>query len=289
MGDDPPTLKGVLNMITSGLIAIDDGGHSTCVVTKDTQVKFPSIKGRYGDRNLTETYGKFDYIVEYKGEKYVMGTLAKYDCKLPLQMHTRTKQHLFFDLSTLVAIHQFGFASNYLVTSVPISMHKEEEKFGRIERLLGDHTITVNGRTKTFNVMDVKVAPETAVAFWCEEHEGKSRYIDLGSRTIGYATTILEDGVTRFIDTESNTFNGKGLEALNDDYDQRALADFICGRLISMWDINDKVYLLGGGALDPQLVEAIRFYFPNAVPLKNPQMANAIGMYNLGRVAYNMA
>lgn len=276
-------------MLNSGVIAIDNGGNSTCVVTKDVQEKFPSVKGKYGNRTLTEVSGKYDYIVEYKDERYVMGTLAKYDCKYPLQMHTDTKQHLFFDLSILVAIHQFGFGTNYVVTSVPISMHKDDEKFGIIERLLGSHTITVNGHRKTFNIMDVKVAPETAVAFWVDEPTGKNRFIDLGSRTIGFATTLYEDGINRFIDSESGTINGKGLEALGDDYDQQALADLICGRLVSMWKKNDNVYLLGGGALDDNLVSSIREYFPKAKVMENPQMANAIGMYLLGRIVYDMA
>ena|SRR5690606_7363668 len=275
--------------MNSGVIAIDNGGNSTCIVTKDTQEKFPSVKGYYGNRTLTEVSGKYDYIVDYKGEKYVMGTLAKYDCKYPLQMHTDTKQHLFFDLSTLVAIHQFGYTVNYVVTSVPITMHKDDEKFGIIERLIGDHTITVNGRKKSFQIMDIKVAPETAVAFWVNEPEGKNRFIDLGSRTIGYATTLYEDDINRFIDSESGTFKGKGLEALSDDYNQQALADYICGRLISMWNTNDNVYLLGGGALDNELVKHIIRYFPKAQVIKNPQMANAVGMYLLGRIAYNMA
>ena len=136
--------------------------------------------------------------------------------------------------------------------------------------------------------MDVKVAPETAVAFWIKEPQGKARFIDLGSRTIGYATTILDEGITRFIDTESGTINGKGLEALGEDYDQKALADFICGRLLAIWNQADTVYLLGGGALDDSLVNYIKYYFPNSVVLDNPQMANALGMYLLGRVAYNI-
>lgn len=275
-------------MLNSGLIAVDDGGNSTCVITKDRQEKFPSVKGLYGNRTLTDVKGKHDYIVDYKGERYVMGDLAKFDCQYPLQMHTDTKQNIFFDLSTLVAIHQFGFASNFLITCVPISMHNEKEKLGRISRLLGSHTITVNGYTKTFNIMDVKVAPETAVAFWINEPQGKARFIDLGSRTIGYATTICSDGITRFIDTESGTFKGKGLEALDSDYDHKGLSDYICGRLIANWNEDDTVYLLGGGALDNKLVDSIRRYFPKADIMPNPQMANAIGMYLLGRVAYDM-
>lgn len=276
-------------MLQSGLISVDDGGNSTCVVTKNAQEKFPSVKGLYGKRTLTDVSGKYDYIVDYKGERYAMGTLAKYDCKYPMQMHTSTKQHLFFDLSVLVAIHQFGYSTNYLVTSVPISMHNENEKYGRISRLLGEHTIVVNGISKTFNIMDVKVAPETAVAFWLKEQEGKSRYIDIGSRTVGYATTIYEDGMTRFIDTESGTFAGKGLEALGDNYEQKALADLICGKLMVDWNEDDVVYLLGGGALDKKLVSSIKGYFPKAEVIDNPQMANAKGMYVLGRQVFDLA
>lgn len=275
--------------LSSGLIAIDDGGFSTCVVTRSGQEKFPSVKGLYGNRTLTEVNGKYDYIVEYKGKKYVMGTLAKYDCATPMQMHTNSKQHDFFDLSVLVAIHQFGYSQNYVIVSVPISMHNEKEKYGRIARLLGDHTIVVNGKSKTFNIMDVKVAPETAVAFWIKEQQGKTRFIDLGSRTIGYATTVLEDGTTRFIDTESGTFHGKGLEALGTEYDQQGLADYICGRLVANWKGSDVVYLLGGGALDDELVSSIKEYFPKAQVIDNPQMANVHGMYLLGRAVYDLA
>ncbi len=276
-------------MLTQGVIAVDNGGHSTGVMTRDTIEVFPSVKGLYGERKVSSTVGKYDYVVEYKGKKYVMGTLAKYDCDLPLQMHTDTKQNLFFDLSILTSIHQFGFSNNYLITSVPIIMHDDAEKNGLIKRLRGEHSIIVNGYRKTFNIMDVKVAPETAVAFWVDEPYGKSRFIDLGSRTIGYATTLNEDGLTRFIDSESGTFKGKGLEALSTGYNQEGLADYICGRLTSRWSENDVVYLLGGGALDKELVKHISKYFPKAKVMTNPQLTNTLGMYLLGRKAYDMA
>lgn len=272
-----------------GTVAIDDGGSSTCVVLRDRIEKFPSVKGFYGkERNLTSAQGKYDFVVEYQGERYVAGSLAKYDCALPLQMNTKSKQHLFYDLSVLIAIHQYGYADNHLVVSVPIKMHNTDEKNGRLDRLKGQHTIKVNGYTKTFNISDVRIAPETASAYWINEPKGKSRYIDIGSRTIGYATTVNEDGINRYIDTESGTFWGKGLEALDNQYDPKGLADFICGNLIKSWDRDDSVYLLGGGALDSDLVEQIQNYFPNAVVMDNPQMSNALGMYELGKIAFKM-
>ncbi len=274
--------------LSNGVVAVDNGGNSTCIVTRSGKEIFPSVKGLYGNRTLTDVSGKHDYIVDYKEKRYVMGTLAKYDCRYPLQMHTDTKRNIFFDLSVLVAIHQFGYSSNYVVVSVPINMHNDDEKYGIIERLVGNHTLSVNGYRKTFTIMDVKVAPETAVAFWVEEPKGKSRFIDLGSRTMGYATTLYEDGVNRFIDSESGTFRGKGLEALNNIHEQEELADYMCGRLVSIWDYNDDVYILGGGALDNSLIDNIKKYFHKAKVMDDPQMVNAIGMYMLGRIVYDI-
>lgn len=270
-----------------GVVAVDDGGSSTCVVTKDSLDWFPSIKGYYGERNLTALTGKHDFIVEYRGETYAMGTLAQYDCAMPIQMHTDSKQHDFFDLSVLVAIHQYGYLSNDVIVCVPIRMHNEKEKQGRYARLKGSHTVTVNDIKKTFSINDVRVAPESAVAYWVNEPKGKNRFLDLGSRTIGYATTVNIDGNIRFIDTESDTLFGKGIEALSENYSPKGLADFICGRLSRVWDSQDKVYSLGGGALDSELIVNIAKYFPNLEIMENPKMANAIGMYNLGRVAFN--
>lgn len=268
---------------TTGLIAIDDGGSSTCVATKYGYEKFYSVKGLYGERHLTQATSKYDFIVEYLGEKYVMGSLAKYDCALPMEMHTESKNNLFFDLSVLVAIHQYGYMSNYVVTSTPVEMFTKEEQEQRIASLRRSHTLTVNGVTKTFAITDLKLAAETASAFWINEPKGKSRFIDLGSRTIGYATTLNEDGVIRFLDTESGTYFGKGLEALEKNYTPKSLADYVGGRLVKSWGKNDKVYLLGGGALREDLVENIKRYFPNAEVMDDPQMANVKGMYILGR------
>ncbi|MGE7840791.1 ParM/StbA family protein [Lysinibacillus sp. NPDC093712] len=215
--------EGILSV--AGVVAIDDGGSSTCVVTKDIKENFPSVKGYYGKRNLTEITHKHDFIVEYKGHSYVAGMLAKYDCTMPLQMHTESKQHDFYDLSVLIAIHQYGYASNSIVVSTPIKSYSIQERDGRLKRLKGSHTISVNGVSKTFAIADVKVAPETASAFWINEPQGKTRYIDFGSRTIGVATTLKENDIVRFIDTESDTFFGKGIEALEEDYNPRGLAD----------------------------------------------------------------
>lgn len=277
-----------MNAQDIGVVSVDNGGHSTCVVTKNNEEMFFSVKGLYGERTLTTTNGKHDFVVEYLDEKYVMGNLGRYDCAMPIEMHTKSKQHLFYDLSTLVGIHQYGFSSNYLISSVPIKMHNDNEKSGIIERLRKTHTITVNGITRTFTIDDVKIAPESAVAYWLKEPKGKTRWLDLGSRTINFSTTLNEDGIIRFIDTESGTFFGKGLEALDEQYNAKGLADYIYGRLIKIWNVDDKIYLLGGGCFDESLILFIKKYFANAEVMENPKMANAKAMYRLGVNAFGI-
>lgn len=273
-------------MLNSGVIAIDNGGNSTCVRTATTCDWFPSARSHFGNRNMLETPSEKDFVVEYKGKKRVMGEIAEFDSTLIEECHDKTKANEYFELSIMVAIHKYGFSANYLVVDVPINIHNKEEKEAIIERLKGEHVITVNGITKSFKIMDVRVAPETAVAFWVNKPKGKSRFLDLGSRTIGYATTYNDGKIVRFIDSESGTFNDAGL-AIQKDYE--FLADYLLGKLTSMWDKNDKIYLLGGGALEEELVNALKQRFPNLEVMENPKTVNAEGMYNLGCKLYELS
>jgi hypothetical protein len=273
----------------SGLISIDNGGYSTCIKTKNVLEVFPSVKGYYGDRTITEAVGKYDYIVEYENEKFVMGNIAKYDCDLKLKMFSESKQDIFFDLSILVAIHQFGYAINYIVVSVPIAQHTDTEKQGIVKRLVKNHTITVNGQTKTFNIAQCTVSPETVSAFWINRPYGKSQWLDIGSRTLGYGAVLYDNGACRFLDSESGTFHGKGLEILQQKQSDKAIAKFIQGNLSHIWKKDDVINVHGGGALKPTLVDCLLEHYPNLSIVPNPQTANARGMYELGKMIYKMA
>lgn len=276
-------------MLNSGVIAIDNGGNSTCIRTSNVNDWFPSARSAFGNRNIIETPSNKDFIVEYKGSKYVMGEIAEIDSRLKIVSNDKTKDNLYFELSVMVAIHRYGFSTNYLVVDVPINTHNADEKERVIKRLKGEHTITVNGNTRTFNIMDVTVSPETAVAFWVDKPKEKARFLDIGSRTVGYATTYNDGKVVRFIDTESGTFNDAGLSIISKDFNNEQFADFLFGELTSVWDKNDKIYLLGGGALDESLVNTLKERFPNLEVMKNPKMANAEGMYNLGCRIYELS
>jgi len=275
---------------TVGILGIDNGGSSTCVVTKNHYEWFPSVKSLYGERTLTVPKGNKDYVIEYKNEKYIGGFLAKYDSAMPLQFHSESKQNLFFDLSILIAIHQFGYLDNYVVTCCPVSMHNDSEKLGIRNRLVGSHTIKVNGITRTFRISDLKVVPEGAAAFWTFEPAKISRFLDIGSRTVNFVSVMNENGVTRYLDTQSGTFFGQGIEALDGNYNPKGLADFLAGRLFAKkWKSDDEqIYVLGGGANDDLLVESLREHFPHINVLDDPVMANAKGLYVLAKHAYQM-
>lgn len=267
-----------------GVIAIDNGGHSTCVVTSSVLKMFPSAKGECMEMPLENRTDPYDFIMELNDRKYVGGTLA-YETELPLQMHSDSKQHIFYDLSILTAIHQWGYDMNYVVTCIPIEMMKQQgEKDGIRERLVGEWKFTVNGETKHFKIADVKVAPETVVPFWIKKPPGKSRWIDWGSRTIGYGTTINDGENMKFVNIESGTFMKKGLEAINSS--PESLADFVAGRLLAKWDKNDIVYHVGGGAKNEKLMNAIKTHFPNSEIHEQPQSATAKGLYILGKEVY---
>lgn len=271
---------------SEGLLAIDNGGHSTCVMTADEIRKFPSAKGVYHERSLVNDQGVYDFIIQLNNSKYFAGTLAR-ESYLPLQMHTSTKQHLFYDLSILTAVHQFGYDSNYLSVSVPIKMHTKEEKEGIRSRLMNDWVFTVNGVTKHFTIENVIVCPESAVSYWNDDLYGLVRYVDFGSRTINFASVESDGENMRFIDNESGTFFGRGLEAMEGLPNLESLSDFVAGRLLSKWSQSDNVILIGGGALNQNIVERFTSYFPNTIVHEDPQLATVKGMYALGRSVFD--
>lgn len=269
-------------------IVIDDGGSNTKCMTKNGIEVFPSVKGIYGNRTLTQVKSKYDFIVEHNGDKYVAGSLALYDCDFPIKMFSRSKQHEFFDLSVLISVHQYGGYNNRILISVPVEVHTEDEKRGRRRRLLGSHTLTVNGVTKTFLISEVGVSAESTAAYWINQESGESFFIDIGSRTINYCKVVNINGECRLIDTSSGTFFDKGLESLGNAFNAKALADYICGQLMAKWSQDVKVNILGGGALNEELVNRIKTYFPNAVVMDEPLTANVKGMFVLAEVAYGM-
>jgi hypothetical protein len=270
-------------MLSEGLVAIDNGGYSTCVATKSGVFSFPSSKGLYKKRTLESTHGNFDYVLEFNGEKFLMGTLAS-ESKFPLQMHTLTKANNFYDLSVYMSLALVGYDINKIIVSVPISQHTEHEKTEIVHRLLGPKEVILNGKLFNFHINEVKIAPETVTAFWCDRPLGKTRWIDWGSRTIGYGTTIYEGKDLKFLDKESGTFEKFGIDAKRlEEVEEHSLADYVGGMLTALWDKEDQVFHIGGGVNRTGVMERMKTYFKNSEISDEADLVLVKGMYILGR------
>lgn len=266
----------------SYFLAIDNGGYSTCVREGNNFHVLPSAKGMYKEMNLRSKHGDFDYILEVEGKKYMMGTLAV-ESKFPLEMYTDSKANMFYELSVLLAVFLYGKKDNVIMVSVPISRHNEEEKEIIKRRLEKKWEVVVNGKKKAFEISKVLVAPETVSAFWVDTPRGKTRWVDWGSRTVGYGTTINNSNEMKFINKESGTFEKEGMGAKSVEREEvEYLAEYVAGKLLALWDREDRVINIGGGLFKGDIVKFMKGYFPNSGTVNNPQTYLVDGMYKLG-------
>jgi plasmid segregation protein ParM len=274
------------------IMGIDPGNRRTKVVTPHGAYMFESSMGEYRERKLIERYGDDDMVFEYKGKKWFAGTIAQYECEFGGSRKGASKAHEEAKLRILLAIHRYSDdVENDIVVGQPITSHTEEEKKKIIEMLTGEeHRLAVdygNGFIeKRIVIRNVAVAAEGSSAILCQPEEEQVRIIDIGSGTINYATVLN----MRYIDRDSDTARF-GMET-NKTNDLEALARRICNTALDKWHENDKVLLIGGGAIP--LEKEIKKYFPNAKVLKprhkgtvlDPSFANAVAFYKIGEIHF---
>lgn len=257
------------------ILGIDAGNYHTKVVSDKRIFKFPSDIGEYRQLNLDVNHGEYDMVVEYHGQKYFAGTLAKYESEFGSTTYGDSKAHLDAKLRVLIAVYLAckDVLNVQIVTGQPIGKHREKTKIKRM--LEGMHTLTINGLTKRFTIERVEVAPEGAAAYWTFKQGGKIRIIDVGSGTINCATIL--DG--RYVDRESFTLPfGVNTTQLGVEY----LSKGILRTITSKWNDQSPIYVIGGSA------EKIAPYLrAKLLPIKyHPLFANAIGFYEIGARLY---
>lgn len=279
----------MLQEVTTGVIAIDNGGSYTKVLNHTmTQVeRFHSRQIPVFDLGIAgETFNsKFDFEVEWNGESFYVGRIAERETNaLPIKGFTDSKSTDFFILNALIAIHQYGFDENYVVIDIPIEQYKISiERQNVQQRLEGKHTLKINGNTKSFSVKSVAVMAECINAFWVDQPYGTTRWLDLGSRTINFATLKREGTEVDAIESESGTLPF-GLEKINI-RNYATFAKSLEGQLGQYnWKKDDEIYIVGGGALinNGVIADELRQRFPNSVVVDDPQGIQARGMLLLG-------
>lgn len=288
--------KSTSKTMTSGIIAIDNGGYNTKVLSGNLSEPIViSSKKAFGHNNLSlgASYPEGTYKVLWNDEYYFFGSLLHESTSF-MNGFVNTKSKDYFILSALHAIALWGYDINYVVTSVPIARYTLEETEKITQRLLGKHSLVINDVEHVFTVKDVLVAPETSSAFFAETPDGYTRWLDLGSRTIGYATinADLESDSWFPIERESGTIEKEGLDITRIAEEAKTVRDFeryvesFSTELNRSWKDDDVVIVFGGGALIPKLVEAVQNIYVNAVVPNEPHLLQVRGLYNLATLHF---
>ncbi len=269
------------------IIGVDAGNYQVKVVHGKGVDMFPSDLGEYRERNLEQRFSDDDMVVEYQGQKYFAGTLARYESEFCGSMMGLSKAHLDCKLRALIALHRIGYDVYWLVVGQPIGTHTKAEKEKIKEMLKGSHSIVVNGVRRDFTIHRVEVAAEGGAAFWAQPERGLVRIIDIGSGTVNCAT--LHD--LRYVDRDSFTMLIGANTTKTQNYE--ALARSIAAEAGKKWSRYDTVKVTGGVA--KEICPYLRQYFSGAEVLHpvvrgqtlEPVFGNAAGYYQIGAAVYD--
>jgi plasmid segregation protein ParM len=258
------------------LVAVDTGRSGTKVVTDGVREYFPSVLGEYRELKLERKMKRTDLVVEYAGQKYYVGDIARDESVSGAQMMIASKAHLDTKIFSLVGLHFVvpTESSVFLVTGEPINNHSAGEKLRMKQLLLGTHKITVNGQTKKFDVVRVEVAAEGATAGWSLRRPSRYHIVDAGSRTVNFATM---DGGS-WIDKLSGSLDF-GLETVQN-ISLSMFARMTVAELSRRLGTLSPIVLTGGKA--EVLVEYFGNYTADVESHPDPLFANAQSFYELG-------
>lgn len=258
------------------LIAVDAGRSYVKTIVGNQRFVFPSKVSKARKRAFVQTLPE-DMELRYLGKEYFIGQLAEREGSFTRQMMTESKVNTETLLLILTALFKAGAVGDVnIVTGVPINMYKEDERTRLRAKLEGEHEVILNGTYRKIHIRKAAITIEGGAAYWIHKRMGTVRIVDPGARTTNYAT--FKDGV--FIDRESGTIS-KGWENVRE-ADPEEMAAMIVGHLGGMWEPTDIVELIGGKATD--LLEPFKQEgFSFAIASHDPQFANALGYYALGK------
>lgn len=289
---------------TVGIIAVDNGGDNTKVFSQrmDNPTYFKSRKGFGVEEDFDdpmfhdEEYDEENrsYIVRYKDLIYLTNRRMKQG-RFKDTGNTYTKTKAYFIISTLIAVAKYGYNINYVVTSVPYANRTKTEVSLIKERLIGEHAITINDKDYEFTIEDVLVTAEAQAGHFYLEAEGQVTLLELGSRTVGYATNYIElddEGniiIDQPIRAKSGTIDRAGVEISNlKETDYIPYCSNIYAELSSIISENDKIIAFGGGVLVDGIREGLKMNFNNIHFAQDPLYVQVRGMLIAGELYFNL-
>lgn len=255
-------------------------------------------------------------VVDYKGEKYVIGEDGNYQTNLQKSSNEHTK---LLVLVSLARATNESFAKFKMITGLPIARYAQEKK---LMKSIFDkneiHAITVNGEHRKIHVEKHEVYPESAGAFAFQRSTDTGIVIELGGVSVDVSLFTNKElkkfstypmGMMKLYSKIANYLNSKydlsytewdipsvlanGLDI----YGRKQTLDIgvivaehvkaVIERLELEYDVKtNKVLLAGGGFMENgelNLVEAIKKYLPHATTIEPLQFANALGYEAVGR------
>lgn len=263
------------------IVSLDIGRKNGKLFDGSQFVMMPSCVGDWRERNLDNPPLNDEIELELQGEKFFVGNLALDESFYRRFMMVDDKVHQDTLILALSLLYMANIKDARIITGLPISLHRKENKRDLKQLLQGRHDVVINGEPQTFVIRSVDVVAEGGGAFWSDVKEGKVRLVDGGSKTINVCS--VKD--KRYIDRESDTLDF-GFET-NKDTNPKELVNRIAGELGRLnWKKHDRIFTVGGEA--ETIAEYIKPYFPNTVPMQNAIYANAIGFYQIGRLIYGV-
>ncbi|MGG1637202.1 ParM/StbA family protein [Paenibacillus sp. NRS-1760] len=273
------------------ILGIDAGNHRVKVVNKNGAFDFASDIGEWRQRNLITTYGPDDMEFEYNDRKGFAGLLARYESEFSGSIKGDTKANEDAKLRVLLAVHQYSSdTDNAIVVGQPISKHTDDEKLAIKNMLIGVHTMTVNGVTKTFRINRVEVGAECASTGMLEPPLGYFHIVDLGGGTLNWATCYYDGESVRKIDRDSDT-ELFGMDTVKQ-ADITAMSRLLISKTQSKWSKENPVRVIGGVA--EKLSEALQSHYVKAAPYQplingnrvSPTFGSAAAFYAIAKGVY---
>lgn len=287
-----------------GLIAVDNGGDNTKVLSEDmsSPISFGSRKERGKKRDkdedpIVDPMKTHSFIIEWNDKVYLTNNrtrLAKYNS---MTGNVSAKDNEYFILSTLIAVALYGYDVNYLITSIPYEHKALKDKNDRIKELLtGQHSLWIDGETYEFEIAHVWLSIEAQAGHVYLQEEGVTTMLEIGSRTVGFATNELifnEDGTISLdqpILEKTGTLSRKGIQITEiDDEDEEEYELYVHDvfkHLSNKITENDKIIAFGGGVLIEPIREALSKVYNNIQFAEDPLYVQVRGMLEIGRMAY---
>lgn len=278
---------------TRGIIAVDNGGDNVKVLSDsmDEPLFFKSAKSKGSIKDLSDPIlaPELDsHVVEWNGNVYLTNYRTA-QSRFSMTGFKESKTDDFFILSVLIAVAKHGYDINLLCTCVPYYTYKKNEVDKLRSILVKNHKISIDKVDYEFVIEDILVAVEAQSGHFYLQREGEVTLLEIGSRTVGYATNKLikipnGNDINIPIREKTGTISRKGVQIGN--LAEEEIVDYansVYAELSSIIDEKDKIVAFGGGVMIPKVKETLGKVFETIEFVDDPLFVQVKGMFEMAK------